>query len=496
MTIPVFTPNQLDHLKKVQNCLDVYGRYINSSVLGSGKTYITCELARRYSLPLLVICPKSVINEWNRIAELFEVKIEVCLTYAALRSKSSVSEPKHKLLTRSNSTFTVTDKFKQMVKDGIIVVFDECHNLKNDSDQFRACVSLSQEIYRSTSSSKLFMLSGTLFDKPEHAIQMIKLLGIIKQETFVEINPVSKSLEWTGLHDLMNHCKSINKRYTNVITYTQTYSKKNTVSTIKNAVTSLVYDLFVKILKPVYIHSMDSTVITQDFVVKNGFYNLENEEKELELKKIIQKLCVVSNYKKKNEDNKTTLNWNLITIQLHEIERCKTNILIRLAKRDLESNPKAKVVLFVNYLDTLETLKNSLKQFSPLVMCGSTSLEDRKTVVSLFQQPSASHRLFIANIATGNSGISLHDLDKNYPRFTYIVPTYSLINMHQASYRTYRHGVKSDTNVRFVYGNILTQETGVLNSLSRKTNVLKSLASENTTQMKMPSDFDSEIEKK
>lgn len=503
--IPVLTENQKAHVQKVEKCLEKYNRYINNSSLGSGKTYVTCELARKYSLSLLIICPKSVINEWQKIAKLFQVNIIDCISYSCLRSNSSVKNPKHQLLTRDNGKFVATEKFQEIIKKGVIVVFDECHNLKNDSDQFRACYTLAQKVYsskKSTFASKVFLLSGTLFDKPQHAIQMTKLLGIIRKNTIVELNQKTQQLEWTGLNDVIKHCRIIDRKLTNHTITNQSYvaESRKKMSTMKIAIELLVFDLFVKVLKPVYIHCMENSEIDQIFDVKNGHYNLETQQDQEHLKSTIFKLSSASNFNPKKEtnpenDKEISIKWNLIAKQLHEIERCKIGTLIRLVKKDLESNPNAKVLLFVNYLDSIESLDENLKKYSPLVMKGNVSLGDRKIIVEKFQKPSTENRLFICNTTTGNAGISLHDLDGNFPRISYIIPSYSLLNTHQASYRTFRNGVKSNTKVRFVYANIATQETNILNALMRKTATLKSLNSENTTQMKFPCDFDSEIEK-
>lgn len=52
---------------------------IDTSEVGTGKTVVAAHLAKRLSVPVAVICPKSVIPSWER--ELKEVGISPLFVY-------------------------------------------------------------------------------------------------------------------------------------------------------------------------------------------------------------------------------------------------------------------------------------------------------------------------------------------------------------------------------------------------------------------------------
>ena len=56
-------------------------------------------------------------------------------------------------------------------------------------------------------------------------------------------------------------------------------------------------------------------------------------------------------------------------------------------------------------------------------------------------------------IPAGSTGVSLHDLNGNYPRHTLINPSYSAINILQALGRCHRANGKTPVIQRFFFAN-------------------------------------------
>jgi hypothetical protein len=52
-------------------------------------------------------------------------------------------------------------------------------------------------------------------------------------------------------------------------------------------------------------------------------------------------------------------------------------------------------------------------------------------------------RIMLVNLAAGNAGVSLHDLNGNHPRVSIVSPSFSAINMLQALGRIHRAEAKT-----------------------------------------------------
>lgn len=480
------TQLQLDHTLNIIKCLNKYKRVIDTSTMGSGKTYCVLHIAKHYKLPIIVVCPKSTISTWKSLAIEFDVEICYQQTYAGLRGKNC------ELLQRNDDGFTITPYLQQLINSGVIFVMDESQHLKNKSYQYYACCEITRHIQLS-STSKFMMLSGTPFDKPEHCIQMVKLLVFMKQSTFFKYDAQKKSVEYTGLREMILNCKKMNMLKTNSTIESQSI-KKNRLSTIKLRSEKLVYDLFIQIIKPELIVCMPTHVIPAILDVQNGYYNISSIEAD-KLQQCIIKLGSAANSISKRT-KKTIIKYDAVMICMHDIETCKLNLFHRLISKQLDLHPTSKVVCFVNFISSITQLKTTLQKYNPLIMSGATSLAHRADIISKFQTPSCEHRLLIANTLVGGTGISLHDLNGDFPRTIFISPTYNILESHQAVYRVYRTGTISDSCVRFVYGNIKSQETSILNALTRKTGVLKDVLDvQVANNIKFPGEYHNIYEK-
>jgi superfamily II DNA or RNA helicase len=103
-------------------------------------------------------------------------------------------------------------------------------------------------------------------------------------------------------------------------------------------------------------------------------------------------------------------------------------------------------VVFVNYTDTVEAIEKQLaknKKFEGKIarIVGGQSDKVREKDIEDFQ--SDNKRIMIANIAAGGVGVSLHDLNGNFPRGSIISPSYSAINFLQALGRIHRAAGKT-----------------------------------------------------
>jgi hypothetical protein len=123
-----------------------------------------------------------------------------------------------------------------------------------------------------------------------------------------------------------------------------------------------------------------------------------------------------------------------------------------------------------------------LKEYDPIVLTGKVDKKTRAKLIREFQE-SDNKRVIIANTAVGGQSISLHDTkgprtlpDGRYidpRRHLNVMPSYKLIDLEQASGRSYRFGTKTDVEVDFTYGEEGAILIPVFESLARKAKCLR-----------------------
>jgi len=467
---------QVLHYEKLYNCITTndYPVAVDISIMGSGKTYTLCCLAKKLNIILVIFCPKSVIPTWFKVIKYFNIDKYYIFTYAKLRIENDFLTKEH----------IIKDKWKEIVKKGTLLVFDESQNLKNKTAQYRSAVSLVDVIYKQDKrKSYVMLLSGTIADKEYQIARYCRLMGIMKKDKLSHQNLQTKTYTLDGIEDIINYCIK-DDLYQRSLLRINKYTKHK-----------IVHDLFLKYIKPKYFYAMDPPVINNILDVKNGFY-IMSPEKELKLKESISALkrCIL--YNNDNNDNNVLLNnnvdWGIISKYMREIEISKVEIMIRLVLNKLKEN-NTKVICMLSYNESIDQLKLATIQYNPLIITGKCSNKSREKNIDLFNNNNM-YRLLICNLKISSLGLSLHDIRGNYPRTLYIMPNYEIMNLHQATRRIYREGNKSDATVRFIYGVNQTIECFILNSLSRKSLVMKSLSSDNLSSIKYPVDYDSYYE--
>jgi hypothetical protein len=176
------------------------------------------------------------------------------------------------------------------------------------------------------------------------------------------------------------------------------------------------------------------------------------------------------------------------------IEAAKLGAMARAAADVLHAFPNVKVVLCVNYTESIAHLKGALAGFAPLLLHGAISARARQRVMHRFQRPTFPQqpkpgeapaapdagaepvsRLLIANLRSCSTGIDLDDKYGDFPRYCIASPTYSVIDVHQLAHRFLRMDTRSDAVLHLMYGSNAS-ELPVLQALARKTAVLKDTA--------------------
>jgi len=118
----------------------------------------------------------------------------------------------------------------------------------------------------------------------------------------------------------------------------------------------------------------------------------------------------------------------------------KGETLLQFVKGILEKDPQEKILIFTEYRDTLNYLKNLLKDYNPLVIHGGMNMNERKEAEEYFKSPS--FNILIGTEAAGE-GINL--------QFCHIMVNYDLPwnpnRIDQRIGRLHRYGQKRDVKV-------------------------------------------------
>lgn len=493
----VLKPWQIDWANKVIEILQRSLVYVDTSRMGSGKTYVTLWVAKQLGIKILVVCPPIMIEVWRKTADEYGVSVVDIISYQSLRSVRG-SQPKHGFLTRHDNVigkssinkleFHPTQKLYNLCRSSLFIICDEIQNIKNTSSQYKACKALFQPIIYEGGTSRIALLSGTPFDKEEHALNLLKLISYIRSDKMFTTD--NNDFRLLGLNDLIETCLTIDKDETNRII---SENKPN-----RNNIKHIVFLLYVNVVKKHISGSMPSpTSINVELDTKNGFYNID-KEKEEQLSKALQELSKAVKFDSETGNVNMKENaFGAITKALQNIELSKVKDIGRVAINILSQNSENKVIISVNYNQTIAELKEILLDYNPLVLNGSIVIKKRGEIVDNFNND-PTVRVLIMNTIVGGVGISLHDVVGDSPRFMLISPSYSILNVTQAAGRIYRDGVKSKATVRMFYGkdkNGVELENKILDAMARKTNVLRNtLEEKNIGSLKFPGEYKKEIE--
>ena len=448
---------------------------IDTSVMGSGKTYTTVDIAVKEDLTLFVICEPSIKGNWEKVFAYFGYNKGYIETYNRLSLAS-----KNPFIYKTDDGYQVGEGFKVIANNKLVMVLDESDNVKNNSGKNKSIRTL--YIYGKEKGARMLCLSATPLDKQENVINIARVFGWVTKDV-VARNDIQDGYVLEGLGEFIEALPL-------------SYQEQNRIKasiTPKNKY-DVIFELFIRYMKPRICLAMPPPVIYAKLVARNGYYNIPPERDE-ELGEYINKLS--QGIRAINDDNPNHNNdgWGTVDYALQGIEMIKADVMIRLARRVLSRQTTAKVVLVFYHIEPIQyAYDNLIKSYKGIMLTGSSCKPgDRQTLVDKFNNDDEI-RFIILNLQVGAKGISLHDRTGNRPRWLLIVPNYRIILMHQVVYRVYRVGTLSDPQVRFIYCKASTEETHLIDKLSRKSNTMKAMNDEKLKDVKYPAEYQNFIE--
>ena len=423
--------------------------------MGLGKTLqaiaLLSNLHEEKKKKSIVIMPKSLIYNWENEIKKFSPKLKVGVYYGINRDFSSLKKVDVILTTygtiRNDIEILLEYKFD-------LLILDESQNIKNINSQTTKAVLL-------LNAKKRVALSGTPIEN--NLLELYSLFRFLNPEMFGSV-----------------------QRFTNsYILPIQKYSDTSTIEELKKKIypfllrrvkKEVLEDLPDKIEKLVYVDMNDEH---RKFYEERRKYYYSLLEKNTSSQGNFDKFFVLQAI---NELRHIVSSPELET---KKIISSKKEVLIENVIEAIENNHK--VLVFVNYLSSIESICESLKEnkIKYLKMTGQT--KDRQNLVDKFQSDSR-YKVFVMTLKTGGVGLNLVSADTI---FIYD-PWWNTTVENQAIDRAYRLG--QDKTV-FAYKMIMrnTIEEKILKLQEIKNKLLDDLISEDNLSTKNLSKNDIEF---
>lgn len=405
-------PWQVNSVSKLCSVIKKWGCAIDGSDVGIGKTYIACGVARELDMDILIVCPKAVMESWRRVVvNHFKMKNKLIgiINYEMLRVGRSDSLIASYVKNRK----THIEEFKWKIPKSTLIVWDESQKLKGaKTKNSEVCIKALKEGY------KMLFCSATNATNPLElrTVGMAIRLFENNQQYYQWLyrHGVSKGrfgLQFNGNRDVLK------KLHKDIFVDRGSRLTRDTIPNFpESQIIAECYDMEEEAQKKI-----------------NSIYH----EMETELAKLNKKI--------KKEKNDSASELTAILRARQKVELVKVPLFVEMIEEALENDMS--VVVFLNFTETISALSKRLN--TQCIVNGIVSDKVRQQNIDDFQ--SDKERIILVNIAAGGAGLSLHDLNGKYPRISIISPSYSAVQMRQATGRVWRDSAKSKSIQKIVF---------------------------------------------
>lgn len=423
--------------------------------MGLGKTLqaiaLLSNLHEEKKKKSMVIMPKSLIYNWENEIKKFAPKLKVGVYYGINRDFSSLKKVNVILTTYG----TIRNDIENLLEHKFdLLILDESQNIKNINSQTTKAVLL-------LNAKKRVALSGTPIEN--NLLELYSLFRFLNPEMFGSV-----------------------QRFTNsYILPIQKYSDTSTIEELKKKI----YPFLLRRVKKEVLEDLPDKIEKLVYVDMNDEHRKFYEERRRYYYSLLQKnTSSQGNFDKffvLQAINELRHIVSSPELETKKIISSKKEVLIENVIEAIENNHK--VLVFVNYLSSIESICDSLKEnkIKYLKMTGQT--KDRQNLVDKFQSDSR-YKVFVMTLKTGGVGLNLVSADTI---FIYD-PWWNTTVENQAIDRAYRLG--QDKTV-FAYKMIMrnTIEEKILKLQEIKNKLLDNLISEDNLSTKNLSKNDIEF---
>jgi len=404
MNVDLLLAPQREHAVNLLNSLYVNGVASDQSETGTGKTYVAAWIAKYLNSPVVIVCPKVVIPSWTKVLSYFGIKAHCLINYEKLIRGNT-----EHLSFKNDKDDGPSDYTINFPKNSLVIL-DEVHKCKaSTSKNSDFLIKLKMDGY------KTLLLSATTATNP---LEM-KAFGFA-----------------TTLHNLVNYRQFI----TNSGAYTGRFGgyqidmgSQRTVEAMANIHNQLFNEYKVSSRMT---RKMFDKIFPDNHVMAECFDMGTNTDK---INRVYEQMEAELAALEESSVNYSQHHFAIMTKARRMAELLKVPTMVEMIEDWFDEGISP--VVFVNFTDTVEAIIKQLsknKKFDGLIakIVGGQSDKVRQADIEGFQNDTK--RIMIANLAAGNAGVSLHDLNGKFPRASVISPSYSAINLLQALGRIHR----------------------------------------------------------
>ena len=404
MNVELLLPPQREHAVSLLNSLYINGVACDQSETGTGKTYVAAWLAKNLNSPVVIVCPKVVIPSWTKVLSYFGIKAHCLINYEKLMRGNT-----EHLNFKDGKDNGPSDYVINFPKNSLVIL-DEVHKCKSaTSKNSDFLIKLKMDGYKS------LLLSATAATNP---LEM-KAFGFA-----------------TTLHNLVSYRQFITSsgayagRYGGFQIDLQSQKTVEAMSNIHNTLFNL-YKVSSRMTRKMF-----DKIFPDNHVMADCFDMGTNTDK---INRVYLQMEAEMAALEESSINYSQHHFAIMTKARRMAELLKVPTMVEMIEDWYDEGISP--VVFVNFTDTVEAIEKQLAKNSKFNgkiarIVGGQSDKVRQNDIELFQ--SDVKRIMIANLAAGNAGVSLHDLNGNFPRGSIISPSYSAINLLQALGRIHR----------------------------------------------------------
>jgi superfamily II DNA or RNA helicase len=386
------------------NSLYINGVACDQSETGTGKTYVAAWIAKNLNSPVVIVCPKVVIPSWTKVLSYFGIKAHCLINYEKLIRGNT-----EHLSFKDGKDNSASDYIINFPKNSLVIL-DEVHKCKSaTSKNSDFLIKLKMDGYKS------LLLSATAATNP---LEM-KAFGFA-----------------TTLHNLTSYRQFITDsgayvgRYGGFQIDLQSQKTVEAMSNIHDKLFNL-YKVSSRMTRKMF-----DKIFPDNHVMAECFDMGSNTDK---INKVYLQMESELAALEESSVNYSQHHFAIMTKARRMAELLKVPTMVEMIEDWYDEGISP--VVFVNFTDTVEAIEKQLaknRKFDGKIarIVGGQSDKVRQKDIELFQ--SDDKRIMIANLAAGNAGVSLHDLNGNFARGAIISPSYSAINLLQALGRIHR----------------------------------------------------------
>lgn len=448
---------QKGHVHELRQVLKHSWFAFDFSLLGLGKTYTSAKISEDYD-HVIVIAPLSVAQKWIQLKKDYHLEnVKYIGTYQSMRGENFP----YLKFDKENGKFTPTEKLIHLAQtQKLLVVIDEVQNIKNKSLQNQAAKALVGPICNlSPKRSKFLGLSASPLDKDSHVQQLYNFLGFNEKEMCngnTEYPLVSQTI-----------------REINIAKDANFFAK--------------IFGNFQGDFKKRFVRRMPIQERNVHLNIFNAYYPIVGPDNAVALGQAMNRFNDLLLGRPGENPNPKKL--AMLSVIMHSIESAKIDTIVKAVKDRFKEKESEKIVVMVNYTDSVRKLEQDLEMFKPLTLTGSVTGPKRHEILKKFQEHNSTHKLLVGNLKVLSTGIDLDDTDGKFPRFCIVSPNYNYLDLYQLNHRFLRAFTKSDSEIHyfFIHG---TPEKRLLANIARKKGILAKVADDQVmAKVKLPGDF-------